>query len=282
LENAADFYHELFVANEDRFKPIWEYLARRGVGKETIDKFTIGYAPPYSDEQYRGRALIDGFLPHFEKHADAFGAFSNGGLFRFLNDAAVKGYGYYCQQIDFNCKNRFSRNYGDFFAGRMVFPINDAGARPIGLVGRRPDDGGVRWLKHQTREIPLSAKSWFYGIDKARHYIRQYRTIILVEGLFDYFAFYNLLQGQDKLVVVSTLGSYLTPEAASILKGLDIENYIAAYDWDELGRNGIERIAVKSGGWVYYLGGLADGQPPYDMLKPVVDAISGFSIKPIR
>ncbi len=112
-------------------------------------------------------------------------------------------------------------------------------------------------------------------------YIRQYRTIILVEGIFDYFVFYNLLQDQDKAVVVSTLGSYVTPEAATILNGLDIEHFIVAFDWDELGRNGIERIAAKTGGWVYYLGGLADGQAPYDMLKPVANAIRGFSLKPL-
>jgi len=161
----------------------------------------------------------------------------------------------------------------------MVFPIDDADARPIGLVGRRPGDRGVRWLKHQAREVPLSAMGWLYGLDKAKRYIRQYRTIILVEGLFDYFLFYNLLQDQDKAVVVSTLGSYITPEAAAILKSLDIEHFIVAFDWDELGRNGIERMAAKSGGWVYYLGGLAEGQRPYDMLKPVVEAISGFSLK---
>ena len=282
LEGTATFYHDFLMSNEDQFKTIWDNLARRGVGKETIGEFNIGYAPPYSDEQHHGRALIDGFLPHVEKDADTFDAFSNGGLFRFLNDATVKGYGYYCRQIDFNRKNLFSRNYGDFFAGRMVFPIYDAEARPIGLVGRRPGDRGVRWLKHQNREVPLSARSWLYGIDKARHYIRQYRTIILVEGIFDYFAFYNLLHDQDKQVVVSTLGSYLTPEAEALLMGLSIEHYIVAYDWDELGRNGIERIAAKTGGWVYYLGGLADGQDPYDMLKPVVDAISGFSLKPMQ
>jgi hypothetical protein len=83
-----------------------------------------------------------------------------------------------------------------------------------------------------------------------------------VEGIFDYFAFYNLLQDQDKPVVVSTLGSYVTPEAATILKSLDIEHFIVAYDWDELGRNGIERMAAKSNGWVYYLGGLAKDQDP--------------------
>jgi len=46
-----------------------------------------------------------------------------------------------------------------------------------------------------------------------------------------------------------------------------------------LGRNDIERFAVKSGGWVYYLGGQTAGQGPYDMLKPVVTAIGGFSLK---
>ena len=82
--------------------------------------------------------------------------------------------------------------------------------------------------------------------------------------------------------MVSTLGSYVSPEAASILKGLDIEHFIVAYNWDELGRNGIERMAAKSNGWVYYLGGLAEGQDPYDMLKPVVNAISGFSLKHLK
>jgi DNA primase len=282
LDDAAKFYHDLFMSNEDRFKHIWDYLARRGIGKETIQKFNIGYSPPYSDNQYQGRALINSFLPDFEKDYWAFNAFSDGGLVRFLNDKTVKGYGYYCRQINFTRKDPFSRNYGDYFAGRIVFPIYDADACPTGFVGRRPDDRGVRWLKQQTREIALTTRGWLYGIEKAGRYIRQYRTIILVEGIFDYFAFYNLLQGQDKPVVVSTLGSYLTPEAANILKGLDIEHFIVAYDWDEAARNGIERIAAKLGGWVYYLGALAEGQDPYDMLKPVVNAISGFSLKHLK
>ena len=282
LDDAATFYHELLMSNEGRFRLIWDYLARRGAEKDTLRKFSIGYAPPYSDEQHHGRALIGGILPRVEKDPGTFHTFSDAGLVRFLNDGSVRGYGYYCRQIDFSRKDPFSRNYGDFFAGRIVFPIYDADACVTGMVGRRPEDRGVRWLKHQAREVPLSSRSWLYGIEKAGRYIRQYRTIILVEGLFDYFAFYNLLQGQDKLVVVSTLGSYLTPEAATILKNLDIENYIVAYDWDELGRNGIERTAVKSGGWVYYLGGLAEGQTPYDMLKPVVGAISGFSLKHLQ
>ena len=49
---------------------------------------------------------------------------------------------------------------------------------------------------------------------------------MLVQGIFDYFTFYNLLQAPDKPVVVSTLGFYVTPEAATILNGLDIEHFM--------------------------------------------------------
>lgn len=279
LEEAANFYNDLLMSNGNRFKHIWDFLARRGVGKDAISNFNIGYAPPYSDEQHQGRAMIDGFLPRFEKNTETFNASTDTGLVRFLNDNSVKGYGYYCRQIDFRRKYPFLRNYGDSLAGRIVFPIYDADARLTGLVGRCPEDLGVRWFKHQAREVPLSDRGWLYGIEKAGRYIRQYRTIILVEGIFDYFTFYNLLQNQDKPVVVSTLGSYVTPEGAAILNGLDIEHFIVACDWDELGRNGIERMAAKSGGWVYYLGGLDKDQDPYDMLKPVVDGISGFSLE---
>ena len=278
LEEAANFYNDLLILNTNRFRHIWDYLARRGVGKDAISKFKIGYAPPYSDEQYRGRALVDSFLPRFEKNNETFNAFTDAGLARLLNDNSVNGYGYYCRQIDFRRKYPFSRNYGDSLAGRIVFPIYDSKALTTGLVGRRPGDRGLRWLKQQSREVPLSDRAWLYGIEKAARHIRQYRTIILVEGIFDYFAFYNLLQDQDIPVVISTLGSYVTPAAAAILMSLDIEHFIVAYNWDELGRNGIERMAAKSNGWVYYLGGPANNQAPYDMLKPVVDAISGFSL----
>jgi DNA primase len=185
LKDAADFYHDLLMSDENRFKHIWDYLARRGVGKDAVERFNIGYAPPYSDEQYRGRALIDGFLPRFEKDNETFNAFTDAGLAGLLNDNSVMGYGYYYRQIDFRRKYPFSRNYGDTLAGRIVFPIYDSDALTTGLVGRHPGDRGVRWLKQQRREVPLSDRAWLYGIEKAARHIRQYRTIILVEGIFD-------------------------------------------------------------------------------------------------
>jgi DNA primase len=34
LDDTANFYHDLLMSNEDRFKHIWDYLARRGVEEE--------------------------------------------------------------------------------------------------------------------------------------------------------------------------------------------------------------------------------------------------------
>jgi len=80
LEDAANFYNDFLISNKNRLKHIWDYLARRGVGKGAIKMFNIGYAPPYSDEQHQGRALIDGFLQRFEKDNETFNTFMDTGL----------------------------------------------------------------------------------------------------------------------------------------------------------------------------------------------------------
>ena len=190
-----------------------------------------------------------------------------------------EGYGYYRQQTDFTTRSPFARNYGDYFAGRIVFPIRNAASEVIGFIGRRPDNRGVRWLKQQAGETAITTKSWLYGIDKAHRFIKHYRTVILVEGIFDYFAFYRLLQDQGRPVVVSTLGSYLSAEAMSIFKSLGVEHFIVAYDWDQAGKKAITQIASQLGGTVYYLGGMQPGQDPAEKLKDVIGSISGFSLK---
>ena len=278
LDEGACFYNKLLLSEEEGFSEIFKYLLRRGVGTDLIRKFNIGYAPSYSDTRYEGRALIFNFLPRFEKDYTTFKPFDKAGLVRLLNDGTSKAYFYYRRQIDNSRgKDIFSKNYGDYFAGKIVFPINNSDGNVIGLIGRRPDNRGLRWMKQQTNTT-ISTKTWLYGIDKASRYIKQYRTVIIVEGIFDYFAFYNLLQDQEKPIVVSTLGSHLTNEALNIFKSLGVEHFIIAYDWDQAGKKGIVKIASQVGGKVYFLGGLKKGQDPYDMLKHAVNAIDGFSL----
>ncbi len=181
-------------------------------------------------------------------------------------------------QIDFSKKDLFESGYGDYFAARIVFPVLNLQSQVIGLIGRRLDNQGLRWMK-QKSEGGISSKSWLFGIDKAYRHIKHYQTVILVEGIFDYFAFYRLFQDQEKPIVVSTLGSYLTQEALKIFQDLGTKHFIVAYDWDKAGKRGIEKIASRVGGQVHYLGGLKDGQDPHDSLKHVSTYISGFSLK---
>ncbi|MFH1982984.1 MAG: toprim domain-containing protein [Pseudomonadota bacterium] len=279
LEMSTDFYSNLLLSDADKYPKVVAYLERRGVDIDMVAPFRIGWAPPYSDDQYQGRALVESFLPRFNKDFCTFQPFYRAGLLRLLNDPSGKGYGFYRQQIDFSRKDPFTRNYGDFFAGRITFPIHDINGRVAGIIGRRTDNRGVRWLKLQSGEKGISTRSWLYGIDKAARHIQHYRTVILVEGIFDYFAFYNLLQDQDKPVVVSTLGTNLSAQNLGLLTELGTQHFIVAYDWDNAGKRAIQSAAEAIDGQIFYLGGMVEGQDPYDKLKDVAGCISGFSLK---
>jgi len=276
LHDASVFYNKMLISNEDRFNKVQKYLHRRGVDQDLIQRFNIGFAPTLKDEKYLGRALIWNYLDRFNADYKEFYPFNKGSLVRLLNDGS-----FYMQFIDFGMRSPFATNYADYFAGRITFPIYNMDGQVHGIIGRRPDNrkNAIQWLQQQTKGTFITTKGWLYGIDKAHRYIRHYKTIILVEGIFDYFAFYKLLQDMGRPIIVSTLGSNLTNEARGILKGLGVENFIVAYDWDNAGRKAIKQIATEVGGTVYYLGGMTEGQDPAEKLKGVVNAISGFSLQ---
>jgi DNA primase len=279
LNDAAVFYRKLLIENPERFDPVHRYLEKRGLDKEILERFNIGYAPPYKDNKYEGKALIREFFARFKRDYRTFGSFRKGGLVRLLYDDTVKAAGYYRQYVDFSEKWRPYGGYGDYFAGRITFPIYDVNGQVHGFMGRRLDNRGIRWLKQGKDGSSISTKSWLYGIDKAARAIEHYKTAILVEGIFDYFAFYNLLQDMSRPIVVSTLGTNITDETTAILQKLGVTNYVVAFDWDNAGRNGIQKAVQEIGGTIYYLGGMAEGEDPADKLKEVVNVISGFSFQ---
>lgn len=183
LEHAANFYHELLMTG-DEFEDIHDYLSRRGVTDKHITDYKIGYCPAYTHET-KGRALINTNLERFERDYQDFNLFVNAGLFRLLND---ENNSWARRYIDFSRKDPFSQNYADFFAGRITFPVYDACGRIQGFMGRRADNRGKSWIKQQQL-MGLNTKQWLYGIDKAARWISHYQSVILVEGIFDYFAF---------------------------------------------------------------------------------------------
>lgn len=276
LEESAVFYNQLLTSENEGYQKIQQYLLKRGVDEELIREYQIGYAPPYQDEKFSGKALLRKHLDKFIEDYNTFYPFNRAGLFRLLADETSKAYSYYRQFIEVR-KDIYSL-YGDYFAGKITFPVKDIHGQICGIMGRRPDNRGTTWIKQQTGTTDLNPKSWLYGIDKTFPHIETYRTVILVEGIFDYFAFLSILKDPPTPIVVSTLGVNLTDESLDVLKQLQVKTFIVAYDWDAAGKNAIERIAKEVSGIVYYMGGMKAGSDPAEHLKNIAHAIDGFSL----
>jgi DNA primase catalytic core len=273
MRSATTFYHDLLVNDQAACGKVLKYLAGRDVDDGLIRDFQIGYAPPFKDAQHQGRAFLKAAMTEAQEALLTHRLLSDAGLIRFLNDGS-----HFAQFVDFSIQDIFQRAYADFFAGRITFPIYDDDGAVKGIIGRRPDKRGNAWLKQTSVEDLLDKKSWLYGIHKAKPHIQRYKTVIIVEGTFDYFAFYRLFMDTSRPIVVATLGRHITDEAMALFKRLGVEHFIVAYDWDTAGKRAIHKAAEKCGGAVYYLGRMKEGEDPADMLKGLEGVITGFSM----
>jgi DNA primase catalytic core len=273
MASAAAFYHERLMEDAPPYRKVRQYLAGRGVDDGLIQEFQIGYAPPFKDEQHQGRAFLKAVMAETKEPLLTHRLLSDAGLIRLLNDGSR-----FVKYVDFSIQDIFQRAYADFFAGRITFPIFGDDGAVKGIIGRRPDKSGNAWLKQASEKNLLDTRSWLYGIHKAKQYIRRYKTVIIVEGVFDYFAFYRLFMDTSRPIVVATLGKHITDEAMALFKRLGVEHFIVAFDWDTAGKQAIHKAAEKCGGAVHYLGGMKEGEDPADMLKGLEGGITGFSM----
>jgi DNA primase catalytic core len=273
MRSAAVFYHELLMKGQEAHGKVFEYLGRRGVDDGLIRDFQIGYAPPFKDDEHKGRAFLKAMLAEAKDTLQAHRVCCDAGLIRLLNDGS-----HFVRFVDFSIKDPYQRAYADFFSGRITFPILGEDGAVTGMIGRKTDRRGNVWLKQKSEKGLLDTSSWLYGIHKAKPHIQHYKTVIIVEGIFDYFAFYRIFQDTTKPIVVSTLGTNITDETMALFKRLEVEHFIVAYDWDAAGMSAIRKAAEKCGGAVHYLGGMKDGEDPADKLNGLEGAISGFSL----
>ena len=121
--------------------------------------------------------------------------------------------------------------------------------------------------------IPLVIGRW----------IKQHQTVIIVEGIFDYFAFYNISENKDHPIVISTLGTRIDDTSIGLLTVLGVKHFIIAYDWDKTGRKGILTASKKiADAKVSYLGSLKEDDDPADKLKGIITGISNFGIRHLQ
>ncbi len=219
LRSCTESAQAFFLASFQASTPAKDYIAKRGVPQELMEKFGIGYAPDSFSALYQ-HLLKEGFS---------------------RREIVAAGLGIQ--------KDLAEEKIYDRFRNRIIFPISDAQGRIIAFGGRTIGDDDAKYIN--SSEGPLYRKaSVLFGLHLAKEAIRAERRIIMVEGYFDVVACHKA--GVSNVVAVS--GTALTEEHARILKrGAD--SVVLCLDADRAGQDAAERafMLCSREGLIVYL-----------------------------
>lgn len=194
LERASRFYRRQLRQHPQAARAV-DYLRSRGVSGEVATAFHIGFAPPGWDNLVR--ALETGDRDGLLVPAGLAAPRDGGGLYDRLRD-------------------------------RIVFPILDRRARPVGFGGRSIGDDTPKYLNtpetavfHKRREL--------YGLPQAR--AAGGPRVVVVEGYMDVVALAQYRVDN----AVATLGTALSPEHLKQLFRI-WPDVVFCFDGDEAGQ----------------------------------------------
>lgn len=211
------------------------YLERRGLGRETVRGFELGYAP--NERTALRRALMtQGFTQETLLAAGVL-AQAEGG------DEAF-----------------------DRFRHRVMFPIADERGRIVGFGGRALGDARAKYLN--TPETELFHKGeLLYNLHRAAKPARDQREVVLAEGYMDVIA----LAQAGLSHAVAPLGTAVTERQLVLLWRL-AEAPIVCLDGDRAGLAAALRAAERAlplmrGGQTLRFAVLPDGEDPDSYLR---------------
>lgn len=190
---AAIYYHESLMSR--RGETAYRYFSERGLSRETMVSFGLGYAPKF------GRGLYDELVRRgFEQELIV-----KGGL------AVVDE----------------KQGVFDRFWNRAIFPILDGNNKVIGFGGRVMGEGKPKYLNSPESAVFDKSRN-LYGLNRARQSREGY--FLLCEGYMDVIS----LHQAGFTNAVASLGTAFTPGHASLIGRYVKEVYIT-YDSDEAG-----------------------------------------------
>ena len=195
---AEDFFVEQLFHTDEGQSVGLSYFEHRGLKRETIEKFGLGYCPESWDA--------------------------------FTKSALAKGY-----KKEFLVKTGLTieSERGDFdrFRARVMFPVRDLAGKIIAFGGRimTNDKKSAKYLNSPESEIYHKSNT-LYGIYFAKRSIVQHDTCFLVEGYLDVISFHQ--KGIENTVASS--GTSLTVEQIRLIRRLT-PNVTIIYDGDSAG-----------------------------------------------
>ena len=194
-ESTAMYFYKNLDSNEG--KDVFKHLLGRGLTKETIQQFKLGYS------------------------MDSFDALKNNlQQGKFSSESLSK-----CGLIINN-----DRGYFDRFRARIMFSIANTNGKTIAFAGRvfKKDDPAKYVNSPET--LIYNKSKILYGLWASKEDIRKKEYAIVVEGYLDYLQLYQA--GIKNVVAVS--GTSFTDEHAKLIRRFCKKIYMA-YDGDTAG-----------------------------------------------
>ena len=180
-----------------------DYLARRGLDEETIERFGIGYAPA-------------------------------GGLSGLLQSKGLAE----AHMLESSLVGRSESRPGlyDFFRDRITFPIHGHAGKVIGFGARAlREEQTPKYLNSGATKI-YDKSAVLYNLNRAKEAMRRDNRVVLAEGYMDVIG----VAGAGVAEVVACCGTRLTPQHARSLRRM-CETVVVNFDSDEAGRAAAEK-----------------------------------------
>ncbi len=231
----AGSFHHILMEKPEGQKAL-RYILSRGIKKDMIEKFALGYAP--ADRNWLFQFLTKkGFSPDFLKTS---------GL--------------------------FSKNYPEisFFSDRLMFPIANKEGKTVAFGGRLLEGEGPKYINSSESDI-YKKRETLFAVNLAVPEIRKTKEVYIAEGYLDVIA----LHQAGITNAVAPLGTAFTEEQAKLLRRWAERVYLI-FDTDEAGLNATEKAILTCRNnalscFVVNLRGndenLSDAKDPADILQ---------------
>lgn len=202
---AGSFHYMLTQTEGGKFA--LDYICKRGITAETIEKFKLGYSPA-------DRKWLRKFLESKNYTKD------------FLDNSGL-----------------FSKKYPEFafFSDRLMFPIFDRKGDVVAMGGRflRGDASKSPKYLNSGDLIQYRKGETLYAFNFARQAVREKKAVIFCEGYMDCIAYHQC--GIEW--AVAPLGTALTEEQVRMVKPF-VETVYLSFDADGAGQNATKRAIL--------------------------------------
>nr|WP_315529853.1 DNA primase [Carnobacterium maltaromaticum] len=235
-EETADLFQHVLL-NTKVGEEAYHYLLNRGLTKELIETFKIGFAP-------RERTMLHQYL-----------------LGKEYTDEVLNETGLFVE--------RDNGELIDRFYNRIMFPIRNQQGKTIAFSGRifqqeAEDKAGPKYLNSPETYL-FNKRNVLFNFDMARGAIRREKEVVLFEGFMDVIAAWNAGVKNG----VASMGTSLTNEQIHMLDRVT-DRVLIAYDGDNAGieatKRGVDLLTTETAFDVEVVS-FTEGLDPDDFIK---------------